>query len=265
MASYRGQQFTKSLLSELWTLLGPSIFVDANGVVLNTNSALTAPLDQYGEPLLLPKGFSVARTGVGLYKLTLDQPWCSLVGLSAEMVYENPTLVKAGKNVAQATVVGTVDLNGLTLADLNGLTLQTDADVGANFTTTFTTPTSIADIAVQINAGNSTTSVLASIYTNPVTLAKYLKVVSTTIGSASTLAINAASTGDGTLGMSNTTATAIATTGALKLYAHNTRGSAVGDIPAQSLYFVHQIAGVATELASAGFNIQLWLKNDNLP
>lgn len=249
MASYRYYQFSGALDAELVFLSGV-ILTDASGNVLNANPATAN--NQYGSPLVLPKGIaSAVHTTSGLYRLTLEQAWYGLA--SAEAI---PITPLAG---AQATVLGTVDLTTLTLSTLNGLTLQTDADVGSNYTTSFTTPSSIADIAAQINAGNGGTSVVASIVTS-ITGAQYLKVVSGTLGAASTLAIASASTGDTALGMSNTTATAQGL-GSLTVAGYNPRGKAIDYQPAQTIDLLYAVAGVGQSIVSGGFKYGLWLKN----
>lgn len=113
---------------------------------------------------------------------------CSLDGTTYSEVMDVPAKT-------QATIVGTVDLTGLTLSTLNTTTLKLTADTGGLQTVTFTTPSSVQDIADQINAG--TTNMTASIRSG-----KYLVIVSDTLGSSSTLAVDATSTADTILGLS---------------------------------------------------------------
>jgi len=99
-----------------------------------------------------------------------------------------------------ARIVGTVDLTGLTLADLNGKTFILSSDLGGPYTTTFTTPTSVEDIADQINAV-TTTNAEASIEGDK------LVIQSTTIGEDGELEIGTG-TANGDLGFNdNDTAT----------------------------------------------------------
>lgn len=97
----------------------------------------------------------------------------------------------------KATIDGTVDLTTVTLSTLNGTTLKPTADVGGAQTITFTTPTSVDDIAVQANA--QTTNMTFSIIQG-----KYLRLESDTAGASSTLSIDATSTADTILGVSGT-------------------------------------------------------------
>lgn len=232
------------------TLFTGLVLTDASGNVLNANPATAK--DQYGNDLVLPSGVSaISHVQAGLYRITFGQPWFGLSGAA----FTPYTPIDA----VRATVRGTVDLTTLTLSTLNTQTLQTDADVGANYTTTFTTPTSIQNIADQINAGNGSTSVFASIDTS-ITGKKYLRVVSTTQGNTSTLAINTASTAKVTLGMATGTTTAQGL-GSLTVAGYNTRGSDIDYQPAQTIDVLHAIAGVGASLVSGGFKYQLWMAN----
>ncbi|MEO7329443.1 MAG: hypothetical protein ABI193_12745 [Minicystis sp.] len=109
---------------------------------------------------------------------------------------------------AKATVTGTVNLKLLTLATLNALTLIVTSDLGGPTTCTFTTPTDIADIAVQVNAALTAIATARIIGGDK----KYLQIESKTPGGSSTLLVAAASTADLTLGMSNTAASGGAST-----------------------------------------------------
>ncbi len=81
-----------------------------------------------------------------------------------------------------AEMIGTADLRTITLATLNGLTLIVDEDVdGGPQTITFTTPSDVADVAVQANA--QTTGITASI------VAGRLKLKSDTTGATSSIQI----------------------------------------------------------------------------
>lgn len=127
------------------------------------------------------KSTKAGAGGVGRFKVALDG-----YTYGDEIDIPAPT---------QATIVGTVDLTGLTLSTLNTTTLKLDEDTTTLQTVTFTTPTNVQDIADQINSG--TTNITASIRSG-----KYLVIVSDTIGSSSTLSVDATSTADTILGVS---------------------------------------------------------------
>ena len=128
--------------------------------------------------------------GVGLFKYSTDG-----TTYSEELDLPAPT---------QATMVGTVDLSGITLATLNTTTLIMAASAGGAQTVTFTTPADVADIAVQCNA--QTTNMTWSIRSG-----RYLVCVDDVAGSGSSLSLNASSTGDTVVGMSGTAAGAAGT------------------------------------------------------
>lgn len=87
-----------------------------------------------------------------------------------------------------AAFTSAIDLTGITLADLNTLTLIATSDIGGPITCTFTTPSSVQDIADQITAAAAagTDEFAAEIVSG-----KYLRVYSLTDGSASTLSFGA--------------------------------------------------------------------------
>lgn len=233
-------------------LVSGLILTDSSGDPTNDNDG--SVLDADGDALRWPRGIElVDRTATGLYEVTLSDQWHKLVGAVVTPVMLRP----------HATLIGTVDLNGLTLSALNGLTLKLDGDVGAQYTTTFTTPSSIQDIADQINAGNAGTSVFADIVTDD-DGAKYLRVISTTYGGASTLVSDASSTGDGTLGISNSAQTA-GKIGAFKVLTQNTKGRQVGYNAAKTIVLLYEDeASAAADLKSGGFYVQLWLRNSKI-
>lgn len=260
MASYLGNQHLYHIgLGELWFIKG-FVATDSSGVPTNINDGTV--LDQDGEPQYLPNGvLSVTKVAnaTGTYEIKLGQPWFKIRDAHAIACCPVP----------QATVVGTVAITGAVLTALDGLTLQTDASVGSNFTTTFATPATAQAVADQINANNSATSVFADIVTDTAGLS-YLRVRDTAGGAASSLAIASASTGDTTLGMSNTTAHGQAL-GSMVLQSQNPKGSGVPAfgttdplIDAQSVTLVFESAGVATALPSAGFYFKLTLSNTNV-
>jgi len=246
MASPYGFQFTATLDPEIFILKG-FISLDSSGVVLNTAGGTNK--DQDDDALLFPRGLTVAKSATGIYAVTLAEGWVKLDDVSATPYVP----------ASQATLIGTVDLRGLTLSSLNGLTLQTDADVGSNYTTTFTTPSSIADIAAQINAGNAGTSVLASIVTDA-SGAQHLKIVSTTQGSTSTLVVAGASTADTVLGISNTAQTG-QPLGSFVVTGFNPQGVQRGYQPAQTITLLYQAGGTVASLAGCGFWVKLMLCN----
>jgi len=262
MASVLGTQFIQSgSLVDLWQI-GGLVLTDSNGAVTNINDGTV--LDQDGEALKFPAEIlSVAKSAdagdpAGTYLITLKQPWYKFHDIKCEAINPKP----------QATIVGTVAITAAVLVTLAGQTLQTDADVGANFTTTFSNPTtSVQSVADQINAGNAGTSVYADIVTD-VNGLQYLRVRSTTGGTGSTLAINAASTGDTTLGMSNTTNTGLAL-GYMSVLNWNPKAHVASSQPAsapaaQTVKVIFAVGGVATAMPSAGFWLRLTLRNTSV-
>ncbi len=147
-----------------------------------------------GDPLdrleVVVKITKAGANAVGKYRIALD--YGETYGPELE--------IPAKSN---ATLVGSVDLTGVTLSTLNTTTLKVTASVGGLQTITFTTPSSIADIATQANAGS--TGMTFSIANNR------LKVIDDVTGSTSSLAIDATSTADTILGLSGTTTGAEAT------------------------------------------------------
>lgn len=81
-----------------------------------------------------------------------------------------------------------VDLTTLVLADLNTLTVIGTSDLGGPITTTFTTPSSVQDIADQITAAFAAGADEAAAR---IISGKYLQIYSLTNGSASTLSFGA--------------------------------------------------------------------------
>lgn len=247
MASKPAFQFTATLDQDIFLIQG-LILTDSSGDVRNINDGTV--LDQDGDPLRFPRGItSVAKTAVGLYKVVLDDQWVKLVGFAATPI-----------SAFQAIVLGTVDLNTLTLSALNTLTLIIDDDASAAFTTTFTTPTSVADILVQILAAQTS----ASNTTSTITLVtgpagqKYLRIVSNTIGATSTQAISG--TGRATLGLATTgTGLLMPRIGILD---QNVKGKIVGSLAAQTINLVvTKPDGTGTNVVSGGFYLNLKLKN----
>lgn len=168
---------------------GPTITIAGSSFDSVTNS----PFDAYK---LRAKVLTGGPVGTAVLGLNLDG------GLAYPYTFDVPA-------EAHATLIGTVDLTGITLSTLNATTLKIDEDTLTQQTVTFTTPSSVADIATQINAGTSN-------ITADIIQGKYLRVVSDTAGTASTLAIDASSTGEAILGFSsgagNLTATGAAST-----------------------------------------------------
>jgi hypothetical protein len=190
------------------------IATDTNGDPTNA----TTVSDQYGQPLPVPFEItSVVRTETGLYTITLNSEFYDLVEVDAQPYTPYELL--------QGAVIGSVNLNTLSLSTLNALTLIIDDDVAAAFTTTFTTPTSVANILTQIQTaqtGASNTSTLAQLVTNKATGATYLKVASKTLGSSSTMLITG--TGRATLGMGAGTTVTGQKPASLNLVGFNAKG-----------------------------------------
>lgn len=108
------------------------------------------------------------------------------------------------------SILGTVDLVGLTLSTLAATTLIFTAP--AAFTVTFASPTSIQDIADQINAqAISGSKVNRAEIKQTAAGVKNLRLYTTTGGASVSLTIDAASTGDAILGVSGTDAGEAAT------------------------------------------------------
>jgi len=104
-----------------------------------------------------------------------------------------------------ASIVGTVDLNALTLADLNTLTVDlTDVDGANPAAVTLTTPSSVANLITQIDAiAGATASLVAG---------KYLKISGATLGATGSIE-NGNGTANTLLGLTNgQTADGIAST-----------------------------------------------------
>lgn len=79
MASYRGFQNINTLQLEEWHLDG-YVAILSTEAVANTGSVSTAPTDAFGQPLLFPRGISsVAKASTGVYTVTLEQPWNSVL------------------------------------------------------------------------------------------------------------------------------------------------------------------------------------------
>jgi hypothetical protein len=94
-----------------------------------------------------------------------------------------------------ASLIGTVDLTGITLATLNAKTFIFDPDGGGDETVTFTTPSSVADIATQINAVVADSASIVA--------GRYLKISGATLGSAGSIEIKNG-TANADLGFTNT-------------------------------------------------------------
>lgn len=94
-----------------------------------------------------------------------------------------------------ASIVGTVDLNTITLSSLNTLTVDlSDVDGSNPSAVTLTTPASVADLVAQIDAITGATASLVA--------GKYLKISGTTLGSTGSIA-NAAGTANTLLGLAS--------------------------------------------------------------
>lgn len=253
MGSYRSYQFNGSLDGALTKISG-FVQTDSSGVPVNAKPpTVKGPL---GGLLGFPIGVSaITRLQKGIIRITLEQPWIGIKSM-AVMLYTPAASV-------QGTVLGTVDLTGVTLSTLNGLTVITTGDVGSLFTTTLTTPTSIANIAAQINAGNGGTSVVASIVTS-ITGAQYLKIVSTTLGASSSITVGSGSTAKTQLGLATTAFTGVAM-GQLRCVGLNPRGVAIDYQPAMTVDFAYDNgAGVGLDLVSSAFWFEFWVHNVEL-
>lgn len=106
--------------------------------------------------------------GVGRFKVALDG---STYG--PEILIPSP---------ASAALQGTADLSGITLSTLNTKVFKIDEDTTTEQTVTFTTPSSVDDIAAQINT--QTTNITASIVSG-----RYLKLLSDTTGTGSAITV----------------------------------------------------------------------------
>lgn len=126
-----------------------------------------------------------------------------------------------------ATIIGTVDLTGVTLATLNATTLIANPDGAGDDTVTFTTPTSVSDIATQINAQ-------ATGWSAAIRQGKYLVIYSDTGGTSSSLVVNASSTADTILGITGSAA------GSASTYLIPNLGATV-TFPATSAYVLDTI------------------------
>lgn len=169
---------------------GPTISIDGSSFDSVTNS----PYDAFK---FRAKVLKAGPVGTAVFGINLDG------GLSYPYTFDVPA-------EGHATLDGTVDLTTLTLSTLNTTTLLVDEDTTTEQTVTFTTPSSVADIAAQINT--QTTNITASIIQG-----KYLRLQSDTAGTASTLAINASSTGEAILGFSTGAGNMSATGSASKI------------------------------------------------
>jgi hypothetical protein len=264
MASYLGNQFINHIGLGEWWLLKGIVMTDSSGNPTNINDG--SVLDQDGDPLKIPAGvtsITKVANATGTYELTLEQPWWKLKAASAM-----PILPTGG----QATVIGTVDLTGVTLSTLNTKTLVlTDSATGA-VTTTFTTPSSIANIAAQINTAMAGKNTFADIVTSAAG-GQYLRIRDTTGRAASVETVAAGGNSSlAILGLTAATTNGVGL-GDMVLQNWNPRGSGValaGASPAaplidpQSVTFVYALNGVSTQLSSAGFSYELLLVNTSV-
>lgn len=136
-----------------------------------------------------------------------------------------------------ATLDGTVDLTGLVLADLTATTFKITASAGGAQTVTFTLPTSAQDIVDQLNAGS--TGITFSLIQG-----KYLRLVDDAGGSASSLAIDATSTGEAILGFSSGASNMTASGGASTITLPGT--GLIITFPATSAYVLDTVYSFAT-------------------
>ena len=261
MASHLGTQYLYQVgMGDLWVVKG-LVLTDSSSVPLNINDGTV--LDQDGDPLRIPNGvasITKATNFIGTYEIKLEQPWFKLLHVSATAMAPN----------SSATVIGTVDLTGVTLSTLNTKTLVlTDSATGA-VTTTFTTPSSISDIAAQINTAMAGKHTVADIVTSA-TGAQYLRIRDYTGGTTSVETVAAGGNSSLTiLGLTAATTNGQAM-GSMVLQSWNPKGAGVAPrsaspavplIDAQSVTLVYEVAGVATALPSAGFSFELLLRND---
>lgn len=125
----------------------------------------------YSDFLLAVKVTSPGAVGVARVAVALDG---SSYGYSYDVPDESP-----------GAAIGTIDLTGITLSSLNGLTVLSTAETGGLKTTTLTTPSSVQDIATQINTAAGSPQ-LATIIAG-----RFLKVASATKGASSSMTIGA--------------------------------------------------------------------------
>jgi hypothetical protein len=242
------------------------VATDSNGDPKNANSS--TPKDDFGQFLYVPKEIaSITRPETGLYRFTLKQDWFQLRGYSLD-----PYVPRAQ---AQASLLGSVDLTGLTLSALNTQTLKLNATAGGLVTTTFTTPANIQGIADQINAAEvaGTKNARAEI----ITLAsgvKKLRCYDLTLGGTSSLTCDATSSAAATLGVTTGTTPTGQKLGGFVLLTSNPWAKVVdfastaGTMgwPAKTIDFVYQDgSGLGTDLKNGGFYFELTFKNTNVP
>ena len=136
------------------------------------------PYDSYNVAVKITKGGAL---GTAVCKVALD----AIGGPTRAATYgdEIPIAVRV-----PAAFLSAIDLTGITLADLNGLTLIATSDIGGPITVTFTTPSSIEDIATQITTQSA---VSTDEFAARIVSGKYLQVYSLTDGAASTLSFGA--------------------------------------------------------------------------
>lgn len=163
--------------------------------------------------------------GVGQFRYALD-------GVTYGATIDIPARTKA-------TIIGTVDLSGITLSTLNATTLKLDGDVGALTTCTFTTPSDVDDIAVQLNAVFNAVDITTSIRAG-----RYLVLESDTEGSGSTLSVDSSSTADAILGVSGSA------TGAESSYELPDTGPLTIGFPNSSAYVLDTVYTSSTTAAA---------------
>jgi hypothetical protein len=167
-----------------------AILVTRDGTAANQH--FTVALDYTGGSTQTDTVYVKFRAKAG----TLNEVTVSLFDGNVSAAADKPQTYQLTP-ATRGELVGTVDLTGVTLSALNGLTFITTIDgVGAG-TTTFTTPSSILNIAVQIN------TTIGSKGTASIVSGRYLRIVSATTGTSSTVLIGAG-TADATLGFTNT-------------------------------------------------------------
>jgi hypothetical protein len=251
------------LEGEVWNL---QFFVKTNssGVPINIDDGTVT--DQDGDALHIPKEVeSVTKVRTGLYRVLLKHAWEKILFASAEAEIPN----------VEAEIVGTVDASGLTLSTLNTTTLKvTASDGGGETVVTFTTPSSVQDIADQLNTAliadtNSARAEIVTTATKAGAIAKYVRLYDSLMGSASALSINATSTADTILGLTGTASgqDAVKMTCVDKNPKPWTLGGAGSHFkPARTVTFAcTEDTGVAANVVSGGFNVLLKLKNSTLP
>src|ERR1700689_4007907 len=183
MSSHLGNQFTYQVgMGSTWMVKG-LVLLDGSGNPTNVND--DSVKDQDGDSLYIPnaiKSITKVAHATGTYELTLSEAWFKVRYASAVPVIPN----------SQATVIGTVDLTGVTLSTLNTKTLNLTDSATGTVTTTFTTPASISDIAAQINTAMSGKHTFADIVT-AASGAQYLRIRDFTGGVASVETVAAGS------------------------------------------------------------------------